>query len=359
MKVHEHSGNVSLLRPLVLAATVLAGVAASGAARADSKAPFGPWQAELLRNHPLVGTIADAKTLAPMSRGQVEERLGKAGIAILGEVHDNPDHHRIQALLLRAFARGRDKPPKVVFEMIPADKEGALSALKGARKLSANAVFDLVDWDNSGWPARAIYAPVMRATVEVSGLPVPAGLPREMVRKVSKQGLAALSRMQIGQYRLGPLPPKMQKALEKDIIKSHCDMIPPAAAQAMAPVQRLRDALLAARLADAWQKAGSAVLITGNGHARKDRGVPYYLKRQKTPFMGTKARGIPDPLVVWLAEANDKAATIRDLLPKDAAPAELADIIIVTPRAAREDPCERFRKFMRHKSKSGKMDGKN
>ncbi len=355
-KVHEHSGNVSFLRPLALAAAVLAGVAASGAARAQGKAPFGPWQAKVLRNHPLVGQIIDAKTLAPVSRKQLEERLGKAAIAIFGEVHDNPDHHRIQARLLRAFAKGRGKPPKVVYEMIPLDKEGALSALKGARKLSANAVFDIVDWDKSGWPSRALYAPVMRATVDISGLPVPAGLPRDLVRKVSKQGLAALTRMQIGQYRLGPLPPKMQKALEKDIIKSHCDMIPPAAARAMAPVQRLRDALLAAQLADAWQKAGSAALIAGDGHARKDRGAPYYLKRQKAPFMGTRARDIPDPLVVWLAEANDKAATIRDLLPKDASPAQLADIIIVTPRAKREDPCERFRKFMRHKNKSGKMD---
>jgi len=345
MKVHEHSGNKSPLKTRA-AALLLAGMVMTPA---SASAPFGPWRARLLRDHPLVGAIIDARTLAPLSRQQLEKRLGKAAIVILGEVHDNPDHHRIQARLLRAFARGRDKPPRVVFEMIPLDKEGALSALKGARKLSANAVFDIVDWDDSGWPARAIYAPVMRAAVDISGLPVAAGLPRDQVRKVSKQGLAALTRMQIGQYRLGPLPPKMQKALERDIIKSHCDMIPPAAARAMAPVQRLRDALLAARLADAWQKAGSAALIAGDGHARKDRAVPYYLKRQKAPFMGTKARGIPDPLVVWLAEANDKAATIRDLLPRDASPAELADIIIVTPRAEREDPCERFRKFMRDK----------
>jgi len=306
--------------------------------------PFGAWRSQLLRDSALTGRIVDAKTLKPLSRADVERMLEKAPAAILGEVHDNPDHHRIQADLLRAFARGKGKPPAVVFEMITTDKAGALSALKGAKKLSASAVFDIVDWDHSGWPKRGIYTPVMEAAVKVSGLPVPAGLPKEKVRPLAEKGVALLGDGKIATLKLSPLPEAQQKALEKEIVKSHCDMIPPQAAKAMSNVQRVRDALMAKALFDGWKANGAAVLIAGDGHARKDRAVPFYLARHD---------GAPRPLVVWLAENNDKAKTIADVLPKDARPGDIAGIIIVTPRANREDPCARFRDFMKHKKKQG------
>jgi uncharacterized iron-regulated protein len=43
-------------------------------------------------------------------------------------------------------------------------------------------------------------------------------------------------------------------------------------------VQRARDAMMADRLA-ATSGSGGGVLIAGNGHVRKDRGVPWYLAR--------------------------------------------------------------------------------
>ena len=46
----------------------------------------------------------------------------------------------------------------------------------------------------------------------------------------------------------------------------------------MMRVQRARDAMMADRLA-ATSGRGGGVLIAGNGHVRKDRGVPWYLAR--------------------------------------------------------------------------------
>ena len=354
MKVHEHSRHVSSIphggrAPRLLAAGFVAGLvmglAVAGAVTAHAAQPFGPWRAELLRDNPLVGRMVDAKTLKPLSRAAVERRLASAPIVILGEVHDNPDHHRIQAALLRAFARGRAKPPAVIFEMIPTDKAGALSALRGAKKLTAGAVFDIVDWDHSGWPKRAIYAPVMKAAVETGGLPVPAGLPKDQVRPLARKGVSMLDAERRAELKLAPLPAAQQKAMEKEIVKSHCDMIPASAAKAMSHVQRVRDALMGKALHDGWKTKGSAVLIAGDGHARKDRAAPFYLARHE---------GAPRPLVVWLAEVNEKDKTVRDVLPKDANPEEIADIIIITPRARREDPCARFKRFMDHKKKGKK-----
>ncbi len=343
MKVQQQSCNDSILRRLSAGFLILA-LSAAPAFTAD--APFGPWQSRRDADHPLVGLMIDTRTGHRLSRGEVEKRVRKSSIVLLGEVHDNPDHHRIQAELLRAFAKGRAKPPAVVYEMIPVDRDGALKALKGAKRLSANAVFDIVDWDNSGWPSRKIYEPIMKATVEVSGVPVAGGLPRDMVRKIGRKGLSVLSRQRIGELKLGPLPTELEKRLEHDIVKSHCDMIPLSAAKAMSPVQRMRDALLAKRTVDAYRERGSAAVIAGNGHARKDRGVPFYLAR--SGYLQPYGKG-PRPLVVRLVEARKEAERVEDLMPEGTKPAELADIVIVTPRTEREDPCKGFRRFLDRK----------
>ncbi|MGB6319198.1 MAG: ChaN family lipoprotein, partial [Litorimonas sp.] len=106
---------------------------------------------------------------------------------------------------------------------------------------------------------------------------------------------------------------------------SHCGMIPKETARSMVESQRLRDAVFAARTADAHRASpgpAPVVLVTGTGHARKDRGVPAYL-----------ARVVPDAevVVVGLVEA--------DTGPQDG----LYDIVRVTPPAERPDPCEAFR----------------
>ncbi len=356
-KVHEQCRNVSSLQKLAqglgglaLAAALVVGAGAAVAgAKVKAAAPFGPWQAQLMRDHPLVGRIVDAASLKPLSRAQLEKRLEKAPLVILGEVHDNADHHRIQGILLRAFARGKARRPAVAFEMIPQDKAPLLAALKGAKRLSVGAVFDMVDWDHSGWPSRRIYAPVMEAAVDVSGVPLPAGLEKDRVRRIGREGIAALSRTEIGRLGLGPLPPEAEARLEEDIVRDHCNMIPKSAAKAMSAVQRVRDALLAAQLVQGWKARGSAALITGNGHARKDRGAPFYLARWRKGQVLMGEPELPEPLVVWQVEVREGAKSLADLLPKGLATKDLADVIIVTPAAKRKDPCESFRRFMDEK----------
>ncbi len=304
--------------------------------------PFGPWKSELERAHPLVGAIVDAKTLRPMSRGELEKRMRAASVVLLGEIHDNPDHHRIQAALLRAFAKGRRPAPAVLFEMIETDRRKALDALAGKKGLTADEVFDAVRWEKSGWPPRKLYMPLMRAVVALGRLPRPAGLPAEEVRAISRKGLSSLPEKMRRAMRLSPLPERLRRELEREIVKSHCDMIPLSAARAMSGVQRMRDALMARELLAGYRARGSAVLIAGGGHVRHDRAVPLYLAR-----MG----GAPRPFVVWMAEARKEARDIAGLLPENTRPADLADVIIVTPRARRKDPCEEFRRFMEKKRK--------
>jgi uncharacterized iron-regulated protein len=85
-------------------------------------------------------------------------------------------------------------------------------------------------------------------------------------------------------------------------------------------VQRGRDAMMADRLATASGKVGG-ILIAGNEHVRKDRGVPWYLAR-----LEPRARVVS----IGLLEVQDELRRPPEGLPYD--------YVWFTPRVAR-DPC--------------------
>jgi uncharacterized iron-regulated protein len=111
-----------------------------------------------------------------------------------------------------------------------------------------------------------------------------------------------------------------QRTQEREIDAGHCGALPPAMWPAMARAQFARDAVMAAALR--VHGAGGAVLLAGNGHVRKDIGVPRWL-------------GGADRDRVWSVgylEADD-----------DATPAGAFDAVVRTAAAPRADPCAAFR----------------
>jgi hypothetical protein len=93
----------------------------------------------------------------------------------------------------------------------------------------------------------------------------------------------------------------------------------------MVEVQRLRDASFAsAALRARATSGGQTVLITGNGHARTDRGVPVYLDAV-APHLRTAAVG--------LLETQPGAQTLDDYAPLP------YDFVWFTAPAERPDPC--------------------
>jgi uncharacterized iron-regulated protein len=120
--------------------------------------------------------------------------------------------------------------------------------------------------------------------------------------------------------------------------QAHCSMMPESMLDAMVLVQRARDAMLASQTHAALAGADSVVLIAGNGHARKDRGVPRYLER---------AYGV-GTAVLALLEVRSDVHELRGLAPDDAADGLPYDYVWLTPRASDEDPCASLRE--RHAS---------
>ena len=110
--------------------------------------------------------------------------------------------------------------------------------------------------------------------------------------------------------------------------------MPKSAFGGMAYAQRYRDAHLAEAALDTVSKHASALLIAGNGHVRTDRGVAWYIRQRSA---STKT------LSVMFVEAEDGQTGVAGYVPRDSEGRAAADFLVVTPRAARADPCEAFK----------------
>ena len=297
------------LMALVVAAAATAAATAVFAQRAGEAAP-----------HPLDGTIWDVAARAPIDRDTLAGRLAAADIVILGEVHDNPAHH-----LAQAWAVGRLRPAGLAFEMIPRASEGGIRSLL-AGGASPGEIGPAIGWERIGWPDWELYRPVFeawRARAYAGG-----GVAVQALRDASVSGAAAaVTDRRFAPVLATPLDPATQTAVEDEMVAAHCDKLPRAAAPGMVEVQRLRDASFASAALRARATGGGlAVLVTGSGHARTDRGVPAYLSAVA-----------PDLAVasVGLLETRAATETPEDYdLPYDYA--------WFTAPAERPDPCAAF-----------------
>jgi uncharacterized iron-regulated protein len=299
--------------------------------------------------HPLLGKIIGAaKPDCSMGLMQavalLQNKLAAGGFVLLGEIHDNGEHHWLRALLIEGIVftqpPGPPVQPGLVFEHLRADQQGALDAFQKSydRTRSAapvDAFFSAVDWNNSGWPDAQLYAPLFKTALH-TGWPIRVGDPaRATVRAVARGGLAAFGNGEAALLHLDkPLPDALQDTLLSELEGSHCGLMPKSAFGTMAVAQRYRDAYLAMQLIAAANQQGSAILLAGNGHVRSDRGVPYYLKQMTAE---------PAALSVVLVEVEPGKNEPSAYMPRDPKGSPAADLIIFTPRAEREDPCVAMR----------------
>jgi uncharacterized iron-regulated protein len=264
----------------------------------------------------------------------VSAALSSHGILILGEQHDAAAHHKLQAAAVREFAKtGRDGTA-VVFEQIRDDQQAGLDRFKAEGSKSVGDLKRFIAWDKSGWP-KDIYDPLFKAVVDAR-LPIyPGDVPRASIMKAAKEGEGALSASE--KKRLGldvPLGAKFDAASIKEIEEAHCGALPKAAFPGMAYAQRYRDAHLADAALRASQRTGGAILIAGTGHARSDRGVPWYVRRRA-----------PEKKIVsvMFVEVEDGTTDPEAYVPRDPDGKPAADFLVFTPRTERGDPCEKMR----------------
>jgi uncharacterized iron-regulated protein len=327
-----------------LAVTMLAFAVAASSAPGCARRPAAgvqqpisssrSWVSTKHRDHPLVGKIWDARAGAFVDEAALDAALASAHFVLLGEVHDNPDAHLVQARLLGAItAAGRR--PALAFEMLDEDQQPAVDGSLAGHPGDPDALARAVDWEHGGWYAFSMYRPIFAVGLE-AGLPVvAANLARPVAKDVAKRGREALTpalSAQLASYE--PLPPELAKSLRDEMRASHCDApLPEPFLDKLALAQRARDAQMANRMIGG-ATADGAVLVTGDGHARKDRGVPSYLARD--------APGRPI-LAVGILEVSPGKPAPSDYGAEFGAAAPPFDLVVFTPATEREDPCAEFR----------------
>lgn len=268
----------------------------------------------------LVAGLA-ACTTAPPVAPSWETRLRGDAIVLLGEVHDNAEQHRLRlAALRRAFVAGWR--PALVMEQFDRGQQAAIEQARRERPGDARHVIDaaVAPGNPGGWDW-TFYRPFVALALEFGVPLIAANLSNADTSKIARGGLAtvfdAASLAALGLDR--PLPADWQAAQEREIDAGHCGLLPRAVWPRMAAAQFARDAVMARALVD--HAGAGAVLLAGNGHARRDLGVPR-----------------------WLGGDADRVVSIGYLEAGDAAtPPAAFDAVVRTAAAARPDPCLVFR----------------
>jgi uncharacterized iron-regulated protein len=326
------------VRELYLAALVLivgyVALAVSGCSVTSWKSAFG-------RNHPLTGRIWDVSSARFIDRQSLVTRLARADFLLLGERHDNPDHHLLQAEMLRSLiALGRR--PAVGFEMFGLDDASAIANHLAFAPNDAASLGRAVNWNKSGWPDWAMYQPIAEAALQAKLRIVATNLPLATARKMSSDGLAALEpfvRRELGLDR--PLSDARCATMAADIRNSHCGYASEESVKAMVGVQRARDAQMAQSLIAAGDPDG-AILVAGAGHVRNDYGIPVYLT--------AKAPGKQVISIAFLEVDNQQPEPHNYALPDPNGRLPF-DYVWFTARVDDENPCEKFKSQFEHLKK--------
>lgn len=291
------------------------------------------WKSPLYRNHPLTGRIWDISAARFIDREILFKRLIRADFVLLGERHDNPDHHLLQAEVLRSMI-DLGRRPAVGFEMLGLDDAGVIAKHLAAAPNDAAGLGPALNWNKRGWPDWAMYRPIAEAALDARLRIVATNLPLATARKMTREGLAALEPhvvRELGFER--PLPEPMGERMAADIRDAHCGYVSEKSVKPMLDVQRARDAQMAGSLVAAGDPDG-AILITGAGHARSDYGIPVYLKAKA-----------PEKRVVSIAFVEaDKQKTEPQSYARSYPDGLFPfDYVWFTPRVDDEDPCEKFK----------------
>ena len=284
------------------------------------------------RFHPLCAAlvaclgVVQTATAAPAVRIEATPTALAGAMAerrsvLLGEVHDNGEQHvlRVAALRLRIDGGAR---PALVFEQFDRERQADIDRVRQDRPGDADALIAAVGARNWDWKH---YRPFVQIALDHDLPIVAANLSRADAMKVAANGWDGIfdssTQAALG---LDRLTAGFVEAHERAVARGHCDLLPASALAPMARAQIARDIVLARALRPYLPRG--AILLSGNGHVRKDIGVPAWLSADERR----------DVVSIGLLERDPEGA-IEDN-------SDQFDFVIETAAAERPDPCVALRK---------------
>lgn len=257
---------------------------------------------------PVSGEIRELRSGQTLTAQELLARLAKPSRLIVGEQHDNRDHHQLQLWLLQALG---DRRPQgsLLLEMLTPDQQVRVDHVRHALPLPTDLPNALA-WQ-SGWDWN-LYGPIVGFALIQPYPLLAANLDTLEVRTAyTKPPTLSGSRSNA---------PMVKETLLAQISDSHCGLLPTSQMPAMLAVQQQRDRRMAGRLLAA---PAPSLLFAGAYHARKDVGVPIHVQD-----LGEHEA----PTVLMLAEQGAEVT-----------PA-MADYVWYTPAMPSQDYCAQMRK---------------
>lgn len=275
----------------------------------QSLAPLPRWQSPEGRDHPDLGLIVDLRSGTSLTPAQLTARLAGYEVVLVGERHDNPDHHALQLWLLRALTQARPQG-SLLLEMLEPEQQARVDRVRrGLRDgQSPSDLQAALNWQE-GWDWK-LYGPLVSDALVQPYPLMHANLGRDEIMAIYRE-LPALS----GAASTSDV---VRAALLAQIEASHCGLLPASQLPAMLAVQQQRDRRMAERLLAAPEPA---LLLAGAFHVRRDLGVPLHVEDLSERRLA----------VLMLAEVGHKVSAAE------------ADFVWYTAAQPEQDHCEQLR----------------
>ncbi|QXZ15393.1 ChaN family lipoprotein [Pseudomonas sp. AO-1] len=257
---------------------------------------------------PVSGEIRDLHTGQVLTAQELLTRLAGAQHVIIGEQHDNADHHAAQLWLLQSLGEQRPQG-SLLLEMFTPDQQPKVDQVRHAATPPSDLATALAWQDGWDWK---LYGPIVRFALTQSYPLLAANLDDSEIRAFYRQP-PTLSGVRSNAAAV-------KATLLEQISDSHCGLLPKSQMPAMLAIQQQRDRRMAERLLAA---PTPAMLLAGAWHARKDAGVSLHV---------LDLGAAQAPTVLMLAEQGAEVS------------AAMADYVWYTPATPAQDYCAQMRK---------------
>lgn len=234
--------------------------------------------------HPSIpgpGVVLDAAGRTT-TRLVLAKALAGAQVALVGEVHDNPAHHRLQLELAQDMAKAGG-PLFIGVEWLDHSMQPVCDRLSNGT-ITPEQFAREVGWDKHWGYSFEMFKPILALAAKPNVALLALNAPTAVIRKLARQGLAKLSPAERAQ--LAPALDLADPAYREVIMRAFRahGMAGPAMGERFFGAQVARDETMAHRLAARFlpwpESKARAIVFAGGGHLTAGQGLPPRIERR-------------------------------------------------------------------------------
>lgn len=267
--------------------------------------------------HPLNGKIIAIATGEPVSQAELIETLRHRRLVLVGEKHDNPEHHARELLLLQALQNG--PKTRLVLEMLDEQQSGNINTLSSAS--SDTEIRKQLNWNDRNWPWQD-YGPLISTALKNGNQLRTGNLSKPVLMQIYQSGVPDQPRLST----VSEIPEAIRTTIRQQVYESHCRTMPIDQMGPMTDIQISRDASMAYALTHQLGEQMQSILITGAFHARKDTGVAQHLQKLTSEAVTS----------ILLTETDEAIKTVGDAVKLNTG---VTDYVWFTSRSEEKDYC--------------------